>query len=130
MTVIFKSVFAKSLVTVTALAALGTGMSASASAQDAGAMADYAVRSTSDVNIKMGVKAFKAGEFDRAVAFNQKAIKSGLSKSRKAIAYSNLCAALAAQGDRAAAVAACDSALALRPELKEAAQNRAAAAKQ
>lgn len=127
MTASSKSVITKSLITLSALAALTAGVSASAYAQGSAAPAEYAVRKSSDVNVKMGVKAFKAGDYARAVSYNRKAIKSGLSKRRKAIAYSNLCAALGAQGDYAGAIAACDTALTLRGDLKEAAQNRAAA---
>lgn len=126
MTAIAKSAMTKSLVNIMVIAAIGAGLSVPAQAQTGATAADYVVRKTSDVRIKMGISAFKDGDYERAASYNLKALKAGLSKSRKAIAYNNLCAALGAQGDYAGAVEACDSALELRPDLKEAAQNRAA----
>ena len=83
------------------------------------------VKSTSNAYVKMSVKAFNAGEFQSAADYSKRALKDGMSKSRRAIAYSNLCAAEAALGNDEAAAEACASALELRPgyELAEANQS-------
>lgn len=74
----------------------------------------------------MSVKAFKKGEYERSAAFSKRALKDGLSKSRKAIAYANLCSAEAASGNMEAAAEACDASLELQPGFEIAEANRSA----
>ena len=101
---------------------------ASAMAADAptAAPVSFSVKTTTDYNVRAGVDAFRKGNFERSVAYNEAAIKSRMSAKRKAVAQSNLCAALANLGELEKAEAACDAALELRPDLKEAAQNKSA----
>ena len=124
MTILSKSLITRGVVSILGAAALSAGLAQSAIAQTVTDAPQYSVRKTSNVMVKMGVSAFNSGEYTRAADYSQKALKSGLSPARRAIAYNNLCAALGAQGDYAGAVEACDSALSLRPKLDDAVRNR------
>lgn len=83
------------------------------------------VESSTDYYVKAGAKAFKKGDFNRSIAYSNKALDKGLSSKREAIAYSNLCAAHGALNETAAAAEACDKALVLRPDYKPALNNQA-----
>jgi len=114
----------KTLLTLTIAAMMTPAM---ASATDITAPStELTVQSTTDGMIKLGAKAFQKGEFERSLAYSKRAVKSGLSKKRKAIAQSNICAANAALGNMDAAREACDAALDLRPGYEPAQDNKAA----
>ena len=87
---------------------------------------DFVVKSSTDAMIKLSVKAFNNGEYERSIAYSQRALDSGLSKSRKAVAQNNLCAANAVLGQMDEAAEACNAALELRPEFEPAQTNKAA----
>jgi len=79
---------------------------------------------TSNGTILAGIKAFEKGKFAKAAVYQRAAIKSGLSKSRRAAAYTNLCAAQGAAGELEAAMNACEAALAIKPAAWTALNNR------
>ncbi len=85
----------------------------------------WKVETSTDYYVKAGAKAFKKGDYNRSVAYSNKAIDKGLSSKREAIAYSNLCAAHGALHETAAAAEACDKALELRPDYAPAQANQA-----
>lgn len=111
----------KSLMTLAAAAML---VPATAMASDA--PTGLSVKSTTNGYVKMSVKAYKTGDFERAAKLSKRALKDGMSKNRRAIAYSNLCAAEAALGNMDAATEACDKALNLRPGYEFATANKSA----
>ncbi|NNE58200.1 MAG: hypothetical protein HKN36_08850 [Hellea sp.] len=114
----------KTLMTLAAASMMVPALaSAGETAPQAGA---FTVKTTTDYRVKEAVKSFKSGDFTRSIAYSQKAIEEGLSTKREAIAFSNLCAALAASGDMNAATEACDTALELRPDYAPAVDNKAA----
>jgi len=86
----------------------------------------FQVMSTTDGKIRSSVRAFKKGEYNKAIKYNQAALNSRLSKRKAAIAQSNLCAAYAMLGQMTEAKAACDIALDLRPDYAPALANKAA----
>jgi len=88
--------------------------------------ADLKVQTSTDYYVKKGAKAFNAGDFDAAIGYSNKALESGLSDKRQAIAYSNICAANAAMNQMDAAAKACETALELRPGYAPAETNKAA----
>ncbi len=114
----------KTLLTLT-IAAMMIPVGASASDITAPST-ELTVQSSTDGMIKLGAKAFQKGEFERSIAYHNRALKSGLSKKRKAVAQSNICAANAALGNMEAAREACDAALELRPGFEPAQNNKAA----
>lgn len=86
----------------------------------------FSVSSNATRSIGSAASAFNKGNFSKSVSFSRHALKQGLKKSRKTVAYSNLCAALGAQGEFGAALEACDSAIKIAPTNWEAYSNRAA----
>ena len=86
----------------------------------------FAVTNTSTNTIAAGAGAFKRGHFSRSESYSRHALKSGLNKSRTAVAYSNLCAALGAQGKYDEALKACDNATDMSSKKWQAYSNRAA----
>lgn len=86
----------------------------------------FSVIRTSTNTIAAGADAFKRGDLTKSESFSRHSLKSGLSKSRKAAAYNNLCAALGTKGDYASALEACDKAISLKPKKWQAYSNRAA----
>ncbi len=100
------------------------GMTTSALAADSAPQ--FSVAKTATRTIASGASAFQKGDFQKSIAFSRYALKQGLKKSRKAVAYSNLCAALGAEGRYDEAVDACDSALKIAPQNWQAFSNRAA----
>jgi len=123
-----KTTFRKTLLTLAAVSMMAPAMVPSmAQAGDTTTNAPHmAVKTTSNAYVKLGVKAYKNGEFDRSIAFHKRALNDGLSKSRRAIAQSNLCASYAAIGDMEAATEACDAALELKPGYELAVANKSA----
>lgn len=107
------------------LAVLGM-MALPASAQDAApkSQAEFTMRKTTNTAVKFAVSAFNDGDYMRSALYSEKALEAGLSPKRRAVAYSNLCAALGAAGKLDAALEACDQALTLRPTMSEALNNR------
>ncbi|PHR59247.1 MAG: hypothetical protein COA47_09805 [Robiginitomaculum sp.] len=99
------------------------GIAMAPMATAAGAEPTFALKSNSNGKIRAGANAFQKGDFSKAAFFQKAALKSGLSKSRKAAAYTNLCAAEGALGNLEAAKTACASALELRPDAWQAANN-------
>ena len=92
----------------------------------ADAPSGLSVKTTTDPFVKMSVSAFKKGEFQKSADYSRRALKSGMSKKRQAVAYNNLCAAEAALGNVEAAGEACASALELRPGYAVAEANQSA----
>lgn len=84
----------------------------------------FASKSISNSKIRAGIQAFEKGDFTKAAFFQKTALKSGLSKSRKVAAYTNLCAAEAALGDLEAATSACATALQMAPDTWQAMNNQ------
>jgi len=84
----------------------------------------FASKTISNSKIRAGIAAFEKGSFQKAAFFQKAALKSGLSKSRKQAAYTNLCAAEGVLGNLDAAKAACDSALEIAPDSWQALNNR------
>jgi len=118
-----KMTIRKTLLTLTAATLL---LPAAALASDATPNHNLAVKTTTDYHVKQSAKSFKKGEFERSARYATKAINSSMSDKRKAIAFTNLCAANAAMGDMTAAKEACDEALVLRPGYAPAENNKAA----
>lgn len=113
------------LATLAAIAMTATLPAASAVAADAPS-ANFVVKSTTDARIKLGVKAFNKGDFERSASYNRQAIKASLSRRKTAIAQSNLCATYAALDMMDDAQTACTAALELRPDYAPAQANKAA----
>ena len=114
-----------SLATLAALAITATLPAASAMAAEAAAN-NYVVKSTTDGRIKLGVKAFKKGNFERSVSLHEQAVRASLSRRKTAIAHSNLCAAYAKLEMMDEARNSCAAALELRPDYAPAQANKAA----
>lgn len=112
------------LATLTALAITATLPAASAMAADAPA-GDFVVSSTTDGRIKLGVKAFKKGDFEKTVRMTRSALNTSLSPKKAAVAHSNLCAAYAKLEMLDEATQACAAALELRPNYAPAKTNKA-----
>lgn len=112
------------LATLTAFALTATLPSASAMAADK--VADsFVVKSTTDGRIKIGVKAYKQGNYEKTVRMTRAALNTSLSPRRAAIAHSNLCAAYAKLDLLDEARQACAAALELRPNYAPAEANKA-----
>ena len=86
----------------------------------------FSVQSNATRAIRSSVNAFHAGKFDKSVAYSRYALKQGLKKSRRSVAYSNLCAAQGVQGHFDKAMEACNQALEVDPANWQALSNRAA----
>jgi len=110
--------------TLAALAITATLPTASAMAADA-PKGDYVVQKTTDGRIKLGVKAFKKGDFEKTVRVTRSALNAALSPKKAAIAHSNLCAAYAKLEMLDKAQQACAAALELRPGYEAAQTNKA-----
>jgi len=111
--------------TLAALTLSLTLPTASAMANEAPA-SNFNVTSTTDGLIKLGVKAFKRGDYKRAVKMSEQATRSSLSRRKLAIAHSNLCASYAKIDMMDKAQEACSTALELRPGYEPAQANKAA----
>ncbi|WP_409432651.1 hypothetical protein ACJ3XI_10640 [Litorimonas sp. RW-G-Af-16] len=103
-----------------------TALAMTTTAFAADSAAEFTMKRTTNAHVKMSVKAFKKGDYERAVRFSETALTKGLSESRQAIVQSNLCASYAMLNDTAQAAQACAAALALNPELEEAKANQTA----
>lgn len=99
------------------------GMTSTALANDA--QLQFSVESNATRSIRSGATAFEKGQYAKSASFSNYALKQGLKKSRKTAAYSNLCAALGAQGAYNDAMEACNKALDLAPQNWRALSNRA-----
>jgi len=86
----------------------------------------FSVEKTATRSIASGATAFNKGDYSKSAAYSRYALKQGLKKSRRTVAYSNLCAALGADGRYDEALEACDSALKVSPQNWQAFSNRAA----
>lgn len=111
------------LVTLAALTFSATLPAASAMAAEA-PTGTFQVSSTTDGLVKLGVKAFKRGDYERAVKMNEQALRSSLSRRKTAIAQSNLCASYAKLDMMDKAQEACTAALELRPDYAPALANK------
>jgi Flp pilus assembly protein TadD len=109
----------KSILATGLLAAMATP----AMADDAAMQ--FSVESNATRTIGSSATAFERGEFEKSVAFSKYALKQGLKKSRKAAAYSNLCAALGELGEFNDAMEACNAAVEYNPKNWRALSNRA-----
>jgi len=118
------------LVTLAALTLSVTLPAASAMANEAPAgsfpTGNFNVTSTTDGLIKLGIKAFKRGDYKRAVKMTEQATRSSLSRKKLAIAHSNLCASYAKLDMMDKAQKACSTALDLRPGYQPAQANKVA----
>jgi len=112
------------LATLAALAITATLPTASAMASEASA-GNFIVEKTTDGRIKLGVKAFKKGDFEKTVRATRSALNTSLSPRKAAIAHSNLCAAYAKLEMLDKAQQACAAALELRPDYEAAQTNKA-----
>ena len=112
------------LATLAALAITATLPTGSAMAEDATA-SEFVVAKATDGRIKLGVKAFKRGDYEKTVRVTRAALKSSLSPKKEAIAQSNLCAAYAKLEMFEDASTACATALELRPGYEPAETNKA-----
>lgn len=74
--------------------------------------------------VQVGARAALDGDYDKAERFTRRALEEPV--SYKSIAWANLCAIAARQGDMAGAEAACDAALQENPASDIARRNRAA----
>lgn len=110
-----------------AAAVLTLGFSSTSFAADMSAETtpQFSVKSNATRSIRSGASAFQNGDFAKSAVYSKRALKEGLSKSRKTTAYSNLCAALGAQGEYETALEACNSALEIAPQNWQALSNRA-----
>lgn len=84
----------------------------------------FAIQSTSDTYTRLGYKAYQKGNYEKAGHYATKASAKGNQKSRRAIAYTLLCASLGQQNAFEAALEACDSAIELSPSNWRAVNNR------
>lgn len=114
-----------SLATLTALALIATLPAASAMAADK-TSEGFVVKSTTDGRIKIGVKAYKQGNYNKTVRMTRAALETSLSPKRAAIAHTNLCAAYAKLDMLDEARQACAAAVKLRPNYEPAKANIAA----
>jgi len=120
-TISLKKAALSTLAAITVTAMLPT---ASAMATDAPA-GNFVVQKTTDGRIKLGVKAFKKGDFEKTVRVTRSALNTSLSPKKAAIAHSNLCAAYAKLEMFDEATQACSAALELRPGYEAAVTNKA-----
>ena len=111
-------------VAMIAAATVLSAASAMAADTTAPANAGFEVASTTNGNIRAGIKAFKKGDYQRSVTFTKAALKGKMSDRREAIAQTNLCAAYGELGELELASEACDTALELRPGYAPAVANR------
>jgi len=113
-----------SLATLAALTLTATLPTANAMASDVAA-GNFVVQKTTDGRIKLGVKAFNKGDFEKTVRVTRSALNTSLSPKKAAIAHSNLCAAYAKLEMLTEAQQACAAALELRPGYEAAEANKA-----
>lgn len=115
---------AAALAVLTSLAALSP-----AAAQDGAGTAVFAVQRTSTSQVSAAAWAFQRGDFVRAERLARAALSSParLSPSRRSVAYANWCASLSMTGQHEAALEACNTAVALRPDNWRAHLNQASA---
>lgn len=114
--------YVKGLAATAALAFIGV-LATPAAHAEAGTPA-FAVQSIAGSHMRLGYNAYQAGDYEKAARFTTKGTVKGIKKSRRAIAYSNLCAALGQQGVLDAAREACASALEMAPNNWRAMNNR------
>ncbi len=84
----------------------------------------FAVQNAADSNIRGGYNAYARGDYKQAGTFLTRATAKGNKKSRRSIAYANLCANLGQQNNLDAALEACGTALELAPTNWRALNNR------
>lgn len=112
--------------TLIPLAAIALTLGFSGTAFAADNTTEFGVTSNATRSIRSAASAFEKGEFAKSEVYSRRALKEGLKKSRKAVAYSNLCAALGAQGEHETAQEACAAALKIAPKNEQALANQAA----
>ncbi len=83
----------------------------------------FTSESAADAYIRKGHAEYRKGHWEKSILYSNKAVKQGLSPQRKAIAYSNLCAAYGQIGKLKEARIACDKALEIRPNYEPALLN-------
>lgn len=93
---------------------------------DAAAPAFVATKTAGNEALRAGANALAKGKLELAASLSRQALNKGLSPSRKAAAYANLCAAEAQLGAEALPPA-CDEAIALEPDFAAGYINRGAA---
>lgn len=110
----------KKLIATTSIVA---ALLAAGSVQAQESQAPLQVMSAANGKMRAAVLEFKRGNYEKAVMFNQYALKDGINRNRKAIVYSNLCATYYAMGDYTKAQNSCRAALELRPQYSPALAN-------
>tara|TARA_R110002072_G_scaffold5007_4_gene33849 strand:+ start:2810 stop:3310 length:501 start_codon:yes stop_codon:yes gene_type:complete len=100
------------------LSLIAMSFSAPVSAQEDSAESMFAVQSAASGRVNAGAGAFERGEFDVAERFGRASLErpARLSRPRRSIAYANWCAALSMVEQHDEAIAACEEAIALRPD--------------
>lgn len=114
------------LIKKTFLTLAAAAMLAPAAAIAGDAPTGFTVKTVNNGYAKISVRAFQDGDFERSAAYSRRALEDGMSKTRRAIVYNNLCAAEAALGNMDAAAQACDKALEMRPGYDIAEANQSA----
>lgn len=76
--------------------------------------------------VKVGARQALDGDYERAERFTRRALEEPISSRSKAIAWANLCAIEARQGEMESAAEACDAAITANPDSELALRNRAA----
>jgi len=93
-------------------------------AQASAVIPQFAVQNAANSNIRGGYNAYSRGDYKIAKTFNARATASGIKKSRRSIAYSNLCATLGQLNSLAEALDACNLAVKMAPNNWRALNNR------
>ncbi len=110
------------LTAVVAFALLGVVSAPAAHAETT--TPSFAVQSTAGSHARLGFNAYERGDYAKAISFTNKATAKGIKKSRRSIAYANLCASYGQQSELDAALEACNTALELAPKNWRALNNR------
>ncbi len=114
--------YRKGLAVTAAIAVLG--LVSIPAAQASAATPEFAVQNAANSNIRGGYNAYTRGDYKIAKTFNVRATAKGIKKSRRSIAYSNLCATLGQLNTLDAALDACNSAVKMAPNNWRALNNR------
>ncbi len=110
------------LAAIAAIALLGV-FGAPAAYAETGAPS-FAVQNTANSHTRMGYNAYARGDYAKAAVYSTKGTAKSFKKSRRSIAYANLCASLGQQNTLDAALEACDAAIELSPANWRALNNR------
>ncbi len=84
----------------------------------------FAVQNAANTYTRLGFKSYERGNYEKAANYATKGAAKGFKKSRRAIAYTILCASLGQQNALDEALAACDAAIELSATNWQAVNNR------